>query len=96
MSPSSKITTPENITQLKLLKDSDSNRVNVLLIHHTIPVTLFDNLWTIRDTGKIFELKGDLLKMITNKNNNIDIASLSDKKLMYDLQMKCCWCKSSG
>ena len=33
---------------------------------------------------KKFELKGDLLKMITNKNYNVDLASLSDKKLMYD------------
>ena len=39
---------------------------------------------TFRDTGKVFELKGDFLKMITNKNYNIDHASLSDKKLMYD------------
>ena len=39
---------------------------------------------TFRDTGKEFELKGDLLKMITNKNYNVDLASLQDKKLMYD------------
>ena len=39
---------------------------------------------TFRDTNKQFELKGDLLKMITNKNYNVNHASLSDKKLMYD------------
>ena len=39
---------------------------------------------TFRDTGKEFELKGDLLKMITNKNYNVDFASLADRKLMYD------------
>ena len=33
---------------------------------------------------KQFELKGELLKMITNKNYNVDLANLSDKKLMYD------------
>ena len=38
---------------------------------------------TFRDTGKEFELKGDLLKMITNKNYNVNLASLQDKKLMY-------------
>ena len=38
---------------------------------------------TFRDTGKNFESKGDLSKMITNKNYNVDLASLSDKKLMY-------------
>ena len=39
---------------------------------------------TFRDTGKEFELKGDLLKMITNNNYNVDHANLADKKLMYD------------
>ena len=31
-----------------------------------------------------FELTGDLLEMITNKDYNVDHASLADKKLMYD------------
>ena len=84
MSLLSKITNPENSTQFKLVKDSSSNRVNDLLIHNTIPITLYNNLLTFRDTGKEFELKGDLLKMITNKNFNVDLASLSDKKLRYD------------
>ena len=39
---------------------------------------------TFRDSNKEFELKGELLKMITNKNYNADLAKLSDKKLMYD------------
>ena len=39
---------------------------------------------TFRDTSKEFELKGYLLKRITYKNYNVDLASLSDKKLMYD------------
>ena len=39
---------------------------------------------TFRDTNKVFELKGDLLKMMTNKNYNVDLGSLADKKLMYD------------
>ena len=40
MSPLSKITNPENSTQFKLVKYSSSNRVNDLLIHNTIPITL--------------------------------------------------------
>ena len=84
LSPLAKITNPENSTQFKLVKDSSSNRVNDLLIHNTIPNTLQDNLLKFRDSGKVFELKGELLKMITNKNYNVDLASLSDKKLMYD------------
>ena len=79
-----KITNPENSTQFKLVKTCNSNRVNDLLIKNTIPITLHDSFLTFRDTGKIFELKGELLKMITNRNYNVDLASLQDKKLMYD------------
>ena len=39
---------------------------------------------TFRDTGKEFELKGDLLKMITNNNYCVVHASLAYKKVMYD------------
>ena len=75
MSPLSNITNPENTTQFKLIKDSSSNRVNDLKINNSIPITLNNNLLTFRDTNKQFELKGDLLKMITNKNYNVNHAS---------------------
>ena len=39
---------------------------------------------TFRDTNKQYELTGDLLEMITNKDYNVDHASLADKKLMFD------------
>ena len=84
MSPLSKIISPENSSQFKLLKDSNSNRVDHFKINKTIPINLYNNLLTFRDTGKEFELKGDLMKMIANKNYNVDLASLQDKKLMYD------------
>ena len=84
MSPLSKITNAENSNHFKLLKDHNSKRVNHLLIHNKIPITLHHNLLKFRDTSKEFELKGDLLKKITNKNFNVDLASLSDKKLMYE------------
>ena len=67
MSLSSKITIPEKSGQFKLVKDSKSNRVNDLVIHNSKPITLYNNLLTFRDTNKVFELKGDLLKMINNK-----------------------------
>ena len=82
MSPS-KITNPKNSSQFKVVKDPSSNRVNDL-IRSTIPITSHDNLLTFRDSNKVFELKGDLLKMITNNNYNVDLASISDKKLMYE------------
>ena len=53
-------------------------------INKTIPITLYGNILTFRDTGKQFELKGDLLEMITNSKFNVDLASLSDNKLMYN------------
>ena len=83
MSPLSKITNPENTSQFKLVKDSNSNRVNDLKINKTIPITLYGNMFTFRDTKKQFELTGDLLEMISNSKYNVDLASLADKKLMY-------------
>ena len=84
MSPLSKITNPDNTTQFKLEIDPNSNRVNDLLMKNKIPITLYGNMLTFRDTNKQFELKGDLLEMITNSKYNVDHASLADKKLMYD------------
>ena len=84
MSPLSKITNPENTGQFNLVKDHNSNRVNDLLMKNKIPITLYGNMLTFRDTNKQFELTGNLLEMITNKDYNADHASLADKKLMYD------------
>ena len=84
MPPLSRITNPENTSQFKLVKYPSSNRVNDLKINKLIPITLYGNMLTFRDTNKKFELKGDLLEMITNSKFNVDLASLSDKKLMYD------------
>ena len=84
MSPLSRITNPDNTSQFRLVKDHNSNRVNDLLMKKKIPITLYGNMLTFGDTNKQFELKGDLLEMITNSKFNVDLASLSDKKLMYD------------
>ena len=79
-----RITNPENTSQFKLVKDHSSNRVNDLKINNSIPITLNNNLLACRDTNKQFELKGDLLEMVTNSKFNVDFASLSEKELMYD------------
>ena len=84
MSHLSKITNPENTSQFKLVKDHNSIRVNDLLIKNTKPNILYNNLLTFHDTGRVFQLKGDLLEMITIKNYKVDLASLADKKLLYD------------
>ena len=67
LSPLSKITKLEITSQFKLVKESISYRVNDLLIHNTIPITVYNNLLTLRDTGREFKLQGDLLKMTTKK-----------------------------
>ena len=41
-----------------------------------------------RDTGKEFELQGDLLKMLMNKNSNLSLARVPDENLLYDFAKK--------
>ena len=67
------------------MKVFNSKRVFDLLIHNTKPINLYKNLLTICHTDKKFEIKRDLLKKITIKNYNVDLASLPDKKIMYDV-----------
>ena len=57
VSPLSIITNPETTSQFKLVEDSSSHRFIHLLLHNKIPVTLYNNLLTTRDTDKKFELK---------------------------------------
>ena len=75
MTPLSKITNPENTSQFKLVKDPNSIRVNDLLMKNKIPITLYGNILTFRDTRIEFELTGDLLEMITNSKYNVNLAS---------------------
>ena len=74
LSPLSEITNRENNSQFKLVKDSTSNGVNDSSIQNTIPVSLYNNLLTFRDTDKEFKLQGDFLVMITDEINNVDLA----------------------
>ena len=70
----SKITNLENTSGFKLLQDPQSISVNDLLMNKTIPVTLYYNLLTFRDTDKKFELHGDVLEMMTNIISIVDLA----------------------
>ena len=58
--------------------------MNDFLIHGNIPVTLFSNMITFRDSNKSFRLEGDLLKLITNYEFNADHSSPQDKRLFYE------------
>ena len=74
----------DNKSQFRLRKDPNSTKLNDFLIHGSIPVTIFSNMITFRDTNKSFILEGDLLKVITNYKFNIDHSSPQDKKLIYE------------
>ena len=56
-----------------------------MLIHNTKPIILNNNLSIFCDIGKEFELKADLLKIITNKNYDVEVANLCNKKLLYEV-----------
>ena len=84
----STITNREHTSQFKLVKDPSSNRLNYLLINKKIPTNPYNNLLTVLDTVKKFELQGDLLKVITNKNYNVDFADLADKGKIYEFAEK--------
>ena len=74
----------DNKSQFRLRKDPNSTKMNDFLIHGTVPVTIFSNMITFRDSNKSFRLEGDLLKVITNYKFNADHSSPQDKKLIYE------------
>ena len=74
----------ENKSQFRLRKDPNSTKINDFLIHRAIPVTLFSNMITFRDSDRSFKLEGDLLKLITNHKFNADHSSPRDEKLIYE------------
>ena len=73
----------DNKSQFRLRKDPDSTKLNDFLIHGKIPVTIFSNMITFRDTDKTFRLEGDLLKVITNHKFNVDHYNQQDRKIIY-------------
>ena len=55
---------------------------------------------TFGDIDENFELEGSLLEKLTRKNNNVYIAHLLDKKLMFEfvkkrISMKKLWVKKA-
>ena len=75
---------PANKSQFRLRKDNNSTKMNDFLIHGNIPVSLYSNLITFRDSNKSFKLDGDLLKLITIYKLNADHSSPQDEKLIYE------------
>ena len=74
----------DNKSQFRLKNDPNSTKINDFLIHGNIPVTIFSNMITFRDSKKTFKLEGDLLKVITNFKFNVDHSNQQDRKLIYE------------
>ena len=74
----------DNKSQFRLRKDPNSTKMNDFLIHGKIPVTIFSNMITFRDSNKTFKLEGDLLKVITNHIFNVDHSNQQDRKIIYE------------
>ena len=74
----------DNKSQFRLRKDPNSTKLNDFLIHGSIPVTIFSNMITFRDSKKTFKLEGDLLKVITNYKFNVDHSNQQDQKIIYE------------
>ena len=76
--------TPENTSELILTKYPNSIRMNDFLINRSIPVTLYTNALTFRDSNKSSKLDGDHLKMMANFNINVNQSNPQDQKLVYE------------
>ena len=59
--------------------------MNVFLINDGIPVTLFSNMITFRDSNKSFELDGDLLETKTNYDFNVSHSNRKIKNYLMSL-----------
>ena len=74
----------DNKSQFRFKKYPDSTKMNDFLIHGNIPVTIFSNMITFRDSNKTFKLEGDLLKVITNYKFNVDQSNQQDRIIIYE------------
>ena len=75
---------PENKSQFRLRKDTNSTKMNDFLTHRGIPFTPFSIMIIFRNSNKSFKLEGDLLKLITVYKFNANHSSSQDKKLNYE------------
>ena len=74
----------ENKSQFRLKKDLNSTKMNNFLINEGIPVTIFSNMLTFRDSNKSFKVDGDLLETITNYDFYVSHSIPKDQKLIYE------------
>ena len=77
---------PENESQFRLTKGFNSTEKIDFLIRISVPVTLFSNMLTIRDTNKSFILDGDLLNTMTNYKFNHDHSNPQDRNKNHEFR----------
>ena len=58
--------------------------MNDFLKNGGIPVTLYSNMLTFRDSNKSFKLDGDLSETIKNYDFNVDHSNQQGRKLIYE------------
>ena len=74
----------DNKGQFRLIKDPNSTKPNDFLINEKIPVTIFNNMLTFRDTNKSFKLEGDLYKVLTDYKFNVDHSNKQNRQIIYE------------
>ena len=74
----------KNESQFRLIKDPNSTKMNEFKIKDGIPVTLYSNMLSFRDSNKSFKLDGDPLKTINNEKFNVGHSNLQDRKMFRE------------
>ena len=74
----------DNKGQFRLTKDPNSTKPNDFLINEKVPVTIFSNMITFRDTKKVFKIEGDLYKVITDYKFNVDHSNKQNRQIIYE------------
>ena len=74
----------DNKGQFRLTKDPNSTKPNDFLINEKVPVTIFSNMITFRNTKKVFKIEGDLYKVITDYKFNVDHSNKQNRQIIYE------------
>ena len=74
----------ENKSQFRLKKDLTSTKIKDFKINGGIPVTIYSNMLTFKDTNGSFKLDGDLLEAMTYYDFHVDHSNQQDQKLIYE------------
>ena len=74
----------DNKGQFRLTKDPNSTKMNDFLINEKVPVSIFSNMLTFRDTKKVFKIEGDLYKVMTDYKFNVDHSNKQNRQIIYE------------